>query len=287
MGTVWELDFYSRPLLDEQNKKVWEVLLCESPTQVDQKTETLFRYTQFCPSTQVNSAWLSAAIQEAIVQASQPPERIRFFRQAMNNMISKACEDIGIPARISRRTFALNQWLQQRMQEVYPKMSGYQLGSNPSVAFASTNPQPLPDALLGEKWQFVSLEAAAFADMREWDIAFGESFPLGMVDLLPETLIPGLIIYSHRAVPLAAWMSGLELACLKLDLDPVPRLLLETGINDRWTLVNLSTAQMRTEAEGFEASKQQANQVHFLAIQSDPQSEAFAGFWLLQELDLT
>jgi RNA-binding protein Tab2/Atab2 len=34
-------------------------------------------------------------------------------------------------------------------------------------------------------------------------------------------------------------------------------------------------------------AKQQSGQVHFLAVQSDPQSEAFAGFWLLQAAELT
>ncbi|MBD0341559.1 MAG: DUF1092 family protein, partial [Microcoleus sp. Co-bin12] len=26
MATIWELDFYSRPILDEREKKKWEVL---------------------------------------------------------------------------------------------------------------------------------------------------------------------------------------------------------------------------------------------------------------------
>ncbi|MGF1490314.1 MAG: Tab2 family RNA-binding protein, partial [Prochloraceae cyanobacterium] len=35
------------------------------------------------------------------------------------------------------------------------------------------------------------------------------------------------------------------------------------------------------EAKGFEAAKEKANGVHFLAVQSSPESESFAGFWLL------
>ncbi|MEB3214919.1 MAG: Tab2/Atab2 family RNA-binding protein, partial [Nostocales cyanobacterium 94392] len=31
MGNIWELDYYSRPILDENNKKIWEVLICETP----------------------------------------------------------------------------------------------------------------------------------------------------------------------------------------------------------------------------------------------------------------
>ncbi|MGI0488064.1 Tab2/Atab2 family RNA-binding protein [Pantanalinema rosaneae CENA516] len=286
MAVIWELDFYSRPILDEQNKKVWEVLVCESPLSLDRQPDQLFQYQQFCPSTQVNSVWLKTALQEAIAQAAKPPSKIRFFRQAMNNMITKACDDLGIPAQLSRRTFALNQWLQQRFQAVYPTLPGYQASSNPSVSFATTPPQPLPDALMGQQWAFVTLEASAFADMHEWKIDFGESFPLSLTGVTPETPIPGLVIFSSRALPLAAWMSGLELSCLKFDSEPAPRLLLETGINDRWMLANLATSALQTEAKNFEATKQQAQNVHFLAIQANPDSEAFAGFWLLQEVNL-
>lgn len=286
MAVIWELDFYSRPILDEQNKKVWEVLVCESPLSIDSQPEQLFRYHQFCPSTQVNSVWLKTALQEAIVQAPKPPSKIRFFRQAMNNMITKACDELGIPAQLSRRTIALNQWLQQRFQDVYPTIPGYQAGNNPSVSFATTPPQPLPDALMGQQWAFVTLEASAFADMNEWKIDFGESFPLSLTGLAPNTPIPGMVIFSSRALPLAAWMSGLELSCLKFDSETTPRLLLETGINDRWILATLSTPPLQTEAQNFEATKQQAQNVHFLAIQADPNTEAFAGFWLLQEVNL-
>jgi hypothetical protein len=40
------------------------------------------------------------------------------------------------------------------------------------------------------------------------------------------------------------------------------------------------------QAKEFEEAKQKAKGVHFLAVQSSPQTESFAGFWLLQEIDL-
>jgi len=287
MGTVWELDFYSRPILDENGKKLWEVLVCESPLEADRKAETLFRYAQYCPSTQVNSLWLQEALQNAIAQAPQPPNEIRFFRRQMANMIKKACEDLGIACEVSRRTFALNHWLQEREQLVYSDQPGFQPGANPSVNYETTTPQPLPDALVGQQWAFVSLEASAFAEMPEWEIAFTRAFPLTMLQLAPDTKIPGLVIFSHRALALAGWMSGLELAFLKMDNSSAkPRLLLETGLSDRWILANLTTPQLQAEAQGFEQAKQAAQQVHFVAVQSDPEAESFAGFWLLQELNL-
>ena len=98
MATIWELDFYSRPILDEREKKKWEVLICESPLNVSDKAESLFRYSQFCSSSTVNSLWLAGAIKEAIAAAPKRPEKIRFFRRQMGNMITKACEDLDIPA---------------------------------------------------------------------------------------------------------------------------------------------------------------------------------------------
>ncbi|HIK03134.1 MAG TPA: Tab2/Atab2 family RNA-binding protein [Trichormus sp. M33_DOE_039] len=286
MGSIWEIDFYSRPILDENQKKVWEVLVCESPLDIRTNLDSLFRYAKYCPSTQVNSVWLRTALQEAIDKAGEAPIKIRFFRRQMNNMITKACEDLGIPSQPSRKTLVLNQWLQQRMDEVYPQEPGYQGGGNPSVRLDSPLPQRLPDALEGQQWVFVSLSAAELAEMPEWEIGFSEAFPLDLAQLSPETRIPGILIFSPRALPLAGWMSGLELAFLRIDSKQGTKLVLETGSTESWILANIKNPTTLAEAKGFETAKQQANGVHFLGIQSDPQAEAFAGFWLLQEINL-
>ncbi len=286
MGSIWELDFYSRPILDENQKKVWEVLICESPSDVSAKTDSLFRYAQYCPSTEVNSLWLRTAIQEAVNKAGEAPVKIRFFRRQMNNMITKACQDAGIPGQPSRRILVVYKWLQQRMEEVYPEEPGYQGGTNPSVRLDAPVPQRLPDALEGEQWGFVTLKGSDFTDMPEWDIGFGEGFPIDLAQLSEETPIPGVLIFSQRALPLAAWMSGLELAYLKFDTSQFPRLLLETGATESWILANIGNSKMQQEASLFEEAKQKANGVHFIGVQSSPESESFTGFWLLQEVVL-
>jgi hypothetical protein len=285
-NTIWELDFYSRPILDENQKKVWEVLICESLTALERSPEEIFRYSQYCSSKTVNSLWLREAIEKAISEAGTTPKKIRFFRRQMNNMITKACEEAGIAAVPSRRTYALNQWLEQRMEEVYPQESGYdpKLANSAAVQYPALNAIPLPDAVRGDrgdKWAFVSLEASAFAEMNEWEIGFKEAFPLSYANLSPEVKIPGLIIFSPRAIPLAAWMSGLEMGYLHLETEIRPRICLETALSDSWVLVNLTNPSTLAEAKEFEAAKQKAQGVHFLAIQSSPESEAFAGFWLL------
>lgn len=285
MGIVWELDFYSRPILDDNQKKIWEVLICESPVDTRQSTDSLFRYAKYCSSTQVNSVWLRETLAEAMEKSAVKPQKIRFFRRQMNNMIVKACKELEIAPQASRRTYALHQWIQERMQEVYPTHPNYQPSNSPSVQYEPQTLQRLPDALIGEKWAFVSLEASAFAEMHEWETNFSEAFPLEMVGLTKETRIPGLIVFSSRAVAIAAWMSGLELAYIKYTPAPQAKLVLETGVNDSWILIKQLDSSTQREAAGFEVAKQKAKGVHFLAVQSSPQAEDFAGFWLLQELE--
>lgn len=285
----WELDFYSRPIVDEQQKKLWELLICDS-----QRT---FEYVKTCNGSQANARWLSEALAEALQQwrqmnhrsSADAPEKIRFFRRPMQNMITRACQSLDIPSQLSRRTFALYQWLKQRSQDVYPQHPGFQPLVAPPLELERKAPQRLPDALVGNTWRFASLSAAAFTEMEQWTIDFGDSLPLTLQQLAPETQVPGILIFSARAVPLAAWMSGLELAFLTVEPEPQTgnlQLLLETGDSDRWIMASLKDPQLRAAAQSFELTKQQAQQVHFLAVQTDPQSEAFAGFWLLQEFDI-
>lgn len=286
MTPIWELDFYSRPILDDAGKKRWEVLICESPLTTTTRTESLFRYCQYCPSDRVNSIWLGEAIQAAIAAAGQPPTLIRFFRRQMGNMITKACKDLDLTSRLSRRTLTLAQWLEERAQTVYPNEPGYQAIASASVQYALDPIAALPDALRGDRWTLVSLPVADFADMADWDIGFGEGFPLEPLGLTPEMAIPGILIFSSRALPLAAWMSGLELGFVALDAGPPANLVLETGTNDRWLLASLTQAALVEEAQRFEVAKAKANNVHFIGIPTDNSAEKFAGFWLMQQLIL-
>lgn len=287
MGTIWELDFYSRPIVEENGKKTWEVVITESPQTINRDVDSLFRYAEFCASTSVNSLFLKDALTKAMNQAGVTPQKVRFFRRQMNNMITKACEDLGIPAAPSRRTYTLEQVLAERSQKVYPQQPGYNpdAATSPSVQYQPLTPIPLPDAIRGDKgdrWAFVSLTAADFAEMKEWDIGFGEAFPLSLTAVTPETRIPGLIIFSKRALPLAGWMSGLEMVALQFDQGVSPCLRLETGFNDNWILADL-TPPLLPEAQGFAAAKRHSDGVHFIAVQDSPESESFAGFWLLKD----
>ena len=152
-SNIWELDFYSRPVLDDNQKKLWEVLICESPTDINNSPEQLFKYAEYCSNKTVNSIWLREAIEKAIAETGAAPKKIRFFRRQMNNMITKACQESGIAATPSRRTYALEQWLKSRYQEVYPAEPGYdaKAANSASIKYPPLNAIALPDAVRGDK----------------------------------------------------------------------------------------------------------------------------------------
>ena len=64
----WELDYYSRPILESDGKKRWELLICSTPEpgQADPShngTPKSFRWVLPCPASIVNSIWLKEALQ--------------------------------------------------------------------------------------------------------------------------------------------------------------------------------------------------------------------------------
>ena len=50
----WQLDFCSRPMLDERGKKIWELLIC-SP-------DRSFEYSRFFPNNKINSGEVSGGL---------------------------------------------------------------------------------------------------------------------------------------------------------------------------------------------------------------------------------
>ncbi len=275
MSSVWELDFYARPLVDANQRKVWELLVC-SP---DRSLE----YAQICPTGQVNAAWLKGQLSDLLSTTPTPPRCVRYFRKSMASIIGRACDDLTLPLVPSRRTFALLHWLQERSQAVYPQQPGYQLPALPPTVAQQPSPQPLPDALLGQQWAYVTLLAG---DLEDWPTDFGEQFDRSRLCLATDTVLPGIVIFSPRALALAAWMSGLEPAFMRFENGAKPGWVLETGADESWLLAPVRDPAALAEGRRFEAAKQQAQNVHFIAVQADPNQEGFAGFWLLQEINI-
>ncbi len=283
MSKIWELDFYSRPLLDSNNKKVWELLICDRDRQ--------FEWVRECPSSEVNSEWLASQLNDCVAKTGDAPIKIRFFRPSMTNIIMRGCKLAGITGQASRRVFTMSAWLAERMASIYPNRDGFQAvdpNPLPLKVLAPQDPKSLPDALMGERWISVSLKASDFADANEWSMDFGELLDVSSLD--PETIISGIIIISARATALAAWMSGVDAVFLKFErnlLGDRTQMQLEASADARWVLANLQAPKDRIAIEqgaAFEKSKQSSQGFHFLAVQANPDEENFAGFWMLKEV---
>ena len=90
-------------------------------------------------------------------------------------------------------------------------------------------------------------------------------------------------MYSRRADPLAAWMSGLELSNLSADTDR-SCLILETGVSERWRYGGYAPSkEAKTQALTWERAKERSKGLHFLTIQDDPEAEFCYGLWLMIE----
>ncbi len=117
--------------------------------------------------------------------------------------------------------------------------------------------------------------------------AFGAVFDPAAagVTLPPETLLPGVVVFSKRADALAGWTNGLELAGLTPEARTAT-LLLETGVSARWAYASWRrSARATAEAAEWVAAKDAAQGLHFLAVQTHAEADTCAGFWLMREFD--
>lgn len=283
MSKIWELDFYSRPLLDANNKKIWELLICDRDRQ--------FEWVRECPSNQVNAEWLAKQLVECVESTGQTPIKIRFYRPSMTNIIVRGCTLAGITGQASRRVFTMSAWLAERMAAIYPNREGFQAvdpNPLPLKVLAAQDPKPLPDALMGDRWISVSLQAKDFAEAQDWSMDFSELLDVSHLD--PETPIAGIIIISGRATALAAWMSGVDPVFMRFErslMGDRVTMQLEASADARWVLAKLQAPKDQAaiaQADSFEKAKRDAQGFHFLAVQTNPELEHFAGFWMLKDV---
>ena len=284
----WELDYYSRPILEADGKKRWELLICSTPEvgAGDDGTSNQFRWVQTCPATSVNSIWLKEALEQALCAAEDqgfaPPRRLRCWRASMRTMVQRAAEGLGMELVSSRRTYALVNWLQERERSVYPHEPGYMAGPlAPPPQPLRPIAVPLPEAARGESWAWASLPLEALAGAGEWDLGFAGLVPLPS-GLEAEVPVPGIRLFSpSRALALAGWLAGLE--PVRLEISGL-QLVLEAGMEDRWLLTNLDQAEAEAAARAFAAARTQAGGLQFMAVQANEADQRFEGFWLLRDL---
>lgn len=275
LSDEWELDCYSRPVVNEDGKKLWEILITDSVGD--------FRFLKAIPSSLVNSRNLRNIIEEVIDLAPVRPRTIRFFRGQMLNMISIALSTLEVEVKPSRQTPNLFMWLAEREKGIYPLMPGYspQLRQGNILDFEVSQPERLPDLLKAESYAFVALPAEAFwnKEITSENIKKGRLTPMRE---LPQTgWVHGITLFSRRADSIAAWMQGLEISHLKADLL-TRELVLNLDVNLQYIIAPLSEAQKR-EAQVFEKGRSTSSGYHFLSVQFSPDSEDVEGFWLLRE----
>lgn len=275
----WELDFYSRPVQGADGKKLWELLVTDSVGS--------FRHVEAVPANCVNSKELRTRVQRLIDDSPVRPTEIRFFRGMMRNMITIALGEIedceNIP---SRACYQIQDWLLERQAEVYPEMPGYRppRPDPPAPRF----PQKLPDQLRGEQYAIVSLPMQEFrkgGGVDQGEVEYGRLCPLPKMTekLPPDYMLAGLCIFSDRSRAVAAWFSGLDLACVTAAMDE-RRVYIELGLDTQYLLARLQSPKQLQEGESLEDSKRLAGGLHFLSISKDMTSEP-DGFWLLRDPD--
>lgn len=280
----WELDYYSRPVLEPDGKKRWELLICSSPSL--EGAEPFFRWSLTCPASSVNSAWLKGALEQALAEASQqgfgPPRRLRCWRGSMRTMVQRAAEQLGLDVVPSRRCYALVEWLQERQRSVYPQEPGYMAGPlAPPPAAIQPLALPLPEEVRGDSWEWASIPLADLRDASQWPIGFSGlvALPAGLDGDLP---VPGLRLFSRgRALAIAGWLAGLEPVRLEIAGE---QLVLEAGIEARWLLANLAPDEAAAAAVAFRTAREQAGGVQFIGVQASESDSRLEGFWLLRDL---
>jgi hypothetical protein len=190
--------------------------------------------------------------------------QVRFFRTEMQAMIGVALSELPVLTVPTRRTYELRNWLENRYRDVYPTMPGYKAElADAERARPALDRQPvkMPDALRGDKWAFVELPLGELrgpdASIDSSNIGFGNTFSVEEMDLPDSTLVPGLLITSTRAEPLAAWMSGTELASVTADLERGD-LALEVGIDTLYMFARLWDLTQREEVRRSRAQRREA-----------------------------
>lgn len=288
----WELDYYSRPVLEGDGRKRWELLICATPPAPagtagrDQAVPPPFRWVRACPATSVNSIWLREALEAALADAEAQgygrPRRVRCWRASMRTMVQRAVETLGLELVASRRCYALVEWLQERQAQVYPAEEGFMAGPlAPPPSPIRPVPVPLPEAARGDRWAWATLPLGGLAEAADWDLGFAGLVPLPP-GLDPGAAVPGIRLFSRsRSLAIAGWLAGLEPVRLELEGN---QLLLEAGLEDRWLLTDLKPEEGEVAARAFLQAREEAGGFQFIAVQADESSPRLEGFWLLRDL---
>lgn len=277
--TIWQADFYRRPLQDQLGNSLWELVVCNTD-----RTVTL---SVFCSQPEANSAWITQQLQQLIEKAGRSPTQIQVFRPQSVSLLQAACQPLGITVVPTRETAALKAFLQERAA-VYRTLPHYTNQPYNPVELEKPPPLPLPENLWGEHWRFATIAAQdlvpAFQN-RPIPILEMPAYRLPVQLQLASTLpIPGVIIDGgRRSMQLARWLQRAKPFALHYIPGQPDGLILEAGLVERWVLTTFEDQEVIAAAKAFQERQQQAKGLHFLLVQPDDSGMTYSGFWLLQQ----
>jgi hypothetical protein len=276
--SIWEADFYRRPLQDENGNPLWELLICDP--------DSSFRYSAFCSQSEARADWLLKQLQPLATEGHSIPKEIRVFRPQTLNLLESAANSLGIKVEPTRQTPTLKAWLEERSQQ-YPKQPNYTGQPYEPLNLDKPPPLPLPENLWGEQWRFASLTAGdiaeAFTDRMIPVLEMPEGLLPLHLGLASTTLVPGVVIIAgRRSMQLARWLQNSRPASLSFISGAPDGLILEAGLIDRWIIATFDDVEVASAAQTYEQRKQSSKGLHFLLVQPDDSGMTYSGFWLLQ-----
>jgi hypothetical protein len=151
-----------------------------------------------------------------------------------------------------------------------------------------TPPQPLPENLWGDRWQFVGLPAQELElYLLERPIPIRKVSELALPSqqqLVTTLLIPGIVIDAGRqSMQLARWIDEQHPQTIEAVNRELGALMLTAEQNTaQWILATYQDEEVRLAAQTFEERKIQSCGIHFLLIQPDSTEVTYSGLWILR-----
>ncbi|MBD2259507.1 Tab2/Atab2 family RNA-binding protein [Pseudanabaena sp. FACHB-2040] len=277
--TIWQADFYRRPLRSETGEPLWELLVCDRTFQ--------FTFGETCPQSAATAGWVAQQIQVAMERAGDKPAQIEVFRPQSLALLETACKDLEIKVIATRNPATLKQWLRQRAAW-YPTLPNATGEPYNPLALDRPPPVPLAETLMGDQWRFAAIQAGDFEQTFPYQPIPITALPPERMPLqlgLPSTTpIPGIVIDAgRRAMPLAQWLQQANPAWLSYQPGQPDGAILDAGLVDRWVLVTFEDPEVAAAGRTFEQRKQASQGLHFILVRPDDSGMTQTGLWLLQQ----
>jgi RNA-binding protein Tab2/Atab2 len=147
-------------------------------------------------------------------------------------------------------------------------------------------PQPIPENLWGDRWQFARLTA------EDLELRLLKC-PIPIREILPSALpsqqqieldasIPGVVIDAGKqSMRLTRWVAAQRPVSLTAVNRELGALMLDAE-GHRWIMTTYQDQDVKVASETFEALKLKTSGIHFLLIQPDNTGRTHSGLWLLR-----